>query len=173
MSYIEELAGEIEKPLKELAKVFKEWYVKSGIEEKMPLTNHDKALEAYKAGNIEQAIYYFEKCLEKHGIFGLSAETRANCANHLSVIYSKSDDGSKALAYLIYAAEVAPENIMYQKNLAGYYWNNKAFEAAYHQAKKCVNISADDDSILEAAQADCAKILGMLEKFSHEFSSEL
>lgn len=168
MSGIEKLAEAIEKPLKQLGEVFKEWYANSGIEEKMPPTAHKIALKHYKQGDIEKATHYFEKCLEKHGIYGLTAETRANCANYLSKIYNDLGSDSKVLQYLVYAAETIPDNIVYQKNLAGYHWNKKDFSAAYSQARKCAALDAGDDQHYIAAKDECIKIAGLIEPYINQ-----
>ena len=153
----------LEDGFKQLIEMLEDLYVKSGIEDMMPATKHEKALEAYKQGNIEQAITYFEECLETHGIYGLSAEVRANCANHLSVIYGNKGEDAKQLQSLIYAAET-DDNIMYQKNLAVYYFNNKDYVNTYLEAKKCTSMNTNDESALESARSDCANMLELLDK---------
>jgi tetratricopeptide (TPR) repeat protein len=155
----------LEDGFKQVIGMLENLYVKSGIEDMMLATMQLKALEAYKQGNIEQAITYFEECLGTHGIYGLSAsaKVRANCANHLSVIYDMEGKEAQQLYYLIYAAET-DANIMYQKNLAAYYFN---------KAMKCVSMNTNDDLILEAANSDCTAmctvVIGLLDKATSKY----
>ncbi len=170
MSIIGELAKEIEKPLRKLAEVLESWYELSGIEEIMPDTQHKLALKYYASGDVIKAAEHFEECLKVHSIYGLPAETRANCANYLAQIFNEYRDFSRddeVSYYLRYAVENSPNNAVYRKNLASYYLSVKAYSKAYEHFKLCSTSDSENSQVLESSKEECVKMLGMLEALGH------
>jgi tetratricopeptide (TPR) repeat protein len=166
--FINDLVKDLEAPLRKLAE---EWQESDGIrfvDNNVYKNSYNKALKYFKQGNFVQAEKFFLQCIEGDSKNTLSPVIRANCANHLGAIYK--NDPSKALPFLIYAADVEPKSIIYHKNLAGFYWNHGEYINAYYQAKKCVALANDQlQPELMSAAVDCAMIVGAIEPYSNSF----
>lgn len=166
--FMSKLVKNLEEPLKRLAGEIQNSAGIKFFSNDLYKANYHKGLKYFKQGNFALAEKYFLQCIESDSKNTLPPEIRANCANHLGAIY-RSDE-SKALPFLIYAAEVGPESLIYQKNLAGFYWNQGQYINAYYQAKKCVALLGDQlQPELMSAAVDCVVIVGAVEPYSKSF----
>lgn len=131
----------------------------------LPPNSHKLALDYYKVGDTENAIKYFNKCINKDEVYGMSDNKRANCANYLAGIKYKSGVITPEIfSYLNYAHEYSPENQVYIKNLAVAFLSRKEFTKAKLYFEKCANTPIDEVSFSENLKNECIQNLGLIYK---------